>query len=153
MKRIFSLLVILSILLVSLMAEQAKIKDWCNVREAPAPKATVVTNGFPGQVFDIMDTHGDYYKVEIMDGDKDIGQKGWIWVGKMDLNNSKTEAIIKEPGVTMRTLPNKKGEVICAINEGASVKVLEVKATWYKFLPGWVYKSVVSLIKPKEKKK
>ena len=95
--------------------------------------------------FDVTDSYGAYYKVEVTEGSLNIGKIGWMWVGVLEFDKGKETATVGEKGVTLRGKPEKGDNQICFVINGAKVKILDVKASWYNIGAGWVYKGSLSL--------
>ena len=120
-----------------LFAESVLVKKAATLRDAANGKAVGTVK--IGETLDVIDTVGDYGKVTGMGKDakyQDKQLEGWIYLGYVS-SGTVTKA------VTVRTMPDKAGEVLGQLEVGAKVTVAEVKPTWYKTAKGWIYSGMV----------
>ena len=130
-----NLIVIVFICFCISFARQLKIEKNASLRDSSHFRTSQVTTYLrPGEVFEIIDTYADWYYVEIIDGSIHKGKKGWIWQGRLDIDGK--DAGITQKGVTLREGPDGKSKAMNYIINGAWVRIIKSKVTWYKISGG-----------------
>ena len=130
----------------------------CNVREAPitttGEQPKVVGTVKAGKVFTVLETHSDYYTVEVIKGEDKastsdhVGKKGFMWAARVEREGGIgyiiTEAVClratpkcEQNGTPLN--PRDDPNYIASVKKGAKVRIIEVNVTWFKIKSGWVW--------------
>ena len=123
------LIIFLMVAFCFLMAETITTKDWANVRNSSDYKTSKVVDKIPAGNYDVISTYGDWTKIEVISGSKYAGSIGWIYTPCIDGTK-----IIR--GCVIRKTSGKDGEKIGSIKEGAEIKIIDCKITWYEISYG-----------------
>jgi hypothetical protein len=101
------------------------------MRVAPDLFSEVICYAAKGDVYIVTDVKPAWYFVEVMEKSKQKGKKAWIWAKIVEEKNG--VFTVGGKGAILRTQPKKKvSTLIGYIINGAVLKILDKKATWYK---------------------
>lgn len=139
-------LMFVCMLAVSLIAEKIAITEACQIRDGERwRESKKIGVAMEGTMHDVLDTFGDWYEVEVIEGSDHVGKKGYMWEARIDRANGN----ILVEGLTLRKTPERPRDntpadtgddvnFIAKVKAGAKVKIIRVIPTWYKIAAGWV---------------
>ena len=113
-----------------------------SVRNLPGAKGEIKRSVYKNDIYNVISGRPIYYKIIFLD------QEGWIGVnpeGKWtEINNNGKVTVLLKGGITIRTHPYKKGEVLGVAAIQSSFDLLDIRYSYLEIeLPngetGWIY--------------
>lgn len=149
-------------------ADRIKIASDCNVRSSSDINTSEVKGqALKGNVYEILDTFGDYYEIKVVEGESKkytsdhVGKDGFMWSKRIDPDKE----MITIEGCTLRSSPDKPRDktpensgddsnFVAKVKKNAKIKIIRLMITFYKiqgtsednFKHGWVYAGLVKKI-------
>lgn len=104
-----------------------------------------------GKDAEVQGIYGDYVKVQ------SAKTNGWMWIELLNFNPGgavkvgESYVVTGKVGASLLAGPSKNTKMVGAVTNGESVKILDVKVTWYKVTlqtengdrTGWIYEKYV----------